>query len=94
MSTPPNILVAEPKIYFDPSYSHVPDAMKKVDQWLAFLVKWNPETEHFDKTPLNSSGRVDERSPRRGVLCDDAGVHETESEHRFGFLRAPAIHCD
>ena len=58
MSTPPNILVAEPKIYFDPSYSHVPDAMKKVDQWLAFLVKWNPETEHFDKTPLNSSGRV------------------------------------
>jgi hypothetical protein len=59
VSTPANILVAEPRIYFDPSYSSVPDAMKQVDQWLAFLVKWNPETEHFDKTPLNSSGRVE-----------------------------------
>jgi hypothetical protein len=49
---------ATPRIYFDPSYSQVPDAMKQANQWLAFRVTWNPETEHFDKTPLNSKGNV------------------------------------
>jgi putative DNA primase/helicase len=58
VTTPANILVAEPKIYVDPTYSHVPEAMKQVDRWLAFLITWNPETEHFDKTPLNSKGNV------------------------------------
>ena len=94
MTTSANTLVAEPKIYFDPTYSSVPDAMKQVDQWLAFRVTWNPETAHFDKTPLNSKGNVDERSPGRGILRDDAGVHETEPEHRLGFLRAPSVHRD
>ena len=58
MTTSANTLVAEPKIYFDPTYSSVPDQMKQVDQWLAFRVSWNPETVHFDKTPLNSKGNV------------------------------------
>ena len=58
MTTSANTLVAEPKIYFDPTYSSVPDQMKQVDQWLAFRVTWNPETTHFDKTPLNSKGNV------------------------------------
>lgn len=59
MTTPANILAAEPKIYFDVTYSHVPDAMKQANQWLAFRVTWNTQTEHFDKTPLNSSGQVE-----------------------------------
>jgi hypothetical protein len=47
-----------PQIYFDPTYAAVPAVMKEVNQWLAFRLSWNPETEHFDKTPLNSRGVV------------------------------------
>jgi hypothetical protein len=59
MSTPANTLIAEPKIYFDPSYSLAPERMKQANQWLAFRVTWNPAAEHFDKTPLNSRGQVE-----------------------------------
>jgi len=48
-----------PQVYFDPTYAAVPDAMKQVDRWLAFRITWNPETEHFDKKPLNSQGVFD-----------------------------------
>ena len=47
-----------PQFHFDPDYASVSNHMKEVDHWLAFRLLWNPATEHFDKTPVNSRGEV------------------------------------
>ena len=47
MTTSANNLAAEPKIYFDPTYSSVPDAMKEVDQLARVPCEVEPRDRAF-----------------------------------------------